>query len=161
MKRLIVLIIVCFGSTHLYSQEFKIIEDDKKCEDIINNRYVEPVDSFKNELKVTISISEFSVGKEEIKVDKTWTVSITDETPIIKVTKNGALRISTGKVIDNRMKYYIYKIHLYKKENGCWEEGSSTMDWNRLKLGKIMQDYGFGIPGRNNHIGFKGEVIIE
>ncbi len=161
MSKLITVIILCLGYVNLFSQDFKTIENDKICDENQAYNYVEPVDSFKNEVILTIEINEFSVGRDTEKIDKTWTGNIANETPIIKVNKEGAIRVSIGKVIDNGRKYYIYRIHLYKKINGCWEDQSSSVNWSRCKLGEITNGHGIGNKGTSDYVGFSGKISIE
>ncbi|MFY0643651.1 MAG: hypothetical protein JXR19_04225 [Bacteroidia bacterium] len=159
--KLITLIILCIGSTQIYAQEFKTIDNSEVCDESQTYNYVAPVESFKSKLTISIDISNFTVGRDSKKINKTWTGSVTDETPIIKVSKDGAIRIAVGRVIENGKKYYIYRIHMYKKIDGCWEDRSSYVSFARFNPGVINNGYGIGTQGTSEYIGFSGILTIE
>lgn len=149
------------GSIDLYSQDLKTIDDNKICDEILTYNYIEPVDSFKEVLKLTIEINEFSLGRETKEYNIVWSENISNESPIIQVSKDGAMRVSIGRVIDNGKNYYIYRVHLYKKIKRCWEDRSTSVNWSRCKLGVITNGYGIGNKGTSNYIGFSGKIKIE
>ncbi len=160
IKRLI-FILTSLGFLNSYSQDFKTIDNSQICDASQVSGYIEPVDSFKAELTVTLDLEEFTVGKQTKEIDNIWSGTITDETPIIKITKNGAIRVSIARIIDNEKRYYVYRLHLYEKTDGCWEEKNFRKDWSSFKLGTVTHGYGLGTKGSSDYIGFSGKLIIE
>gem|GEM_PF-2620370 len=120
-----------------------------------------PVASFNDSLTVTIRISTAKLAAENKEINFSASEVIADETPIFRITKQMGLSVSVGRIIENDLKFYIYKVHLFRKVNGCWEDASWDNNWSKFSLGEVSGGYAYGNEGTSGYIGFSGSISIE
>lgn len=161
MRKYSIIILLTCISTIIFAQDIKFIDNDNICEPGESDKKIEFVESFKDSLKLTLELETMTVSKKTEKIDFVYSEYIKDESSVIRITKNGALRLSIARVTENGKKYYLGKIHLYRKEGNCWEDITYFHDWEKISLGAINYGYGIGDQGTSNYIGYFGKVIIE
>lgn len=162
MKRTILFFVSLLISTLVFSQKVKTVERNKIC-DVPKKTYgtIEPVSEFKDSLKAIIQIRRITLGANSEEVDKTFTEMIKNESSVFKVTNEMAISVSIGRVEENGFKFYIYKIHLFRKIKGCWEDSSWDTSWTKFNLGNFTGGYGYGNEGASGFIRFSGNITVE
>lgn len=159
--KLIIILISLFNIINCRAQDVVIVNDKDVCTAVKDYSYVKAVDTFKTEVTITMDISSFSVARNTKKIDFSYSETIENETKIVQVTKKGAIRISIGRVVENGKKYYIFQVHLYKKDKECWREMSTFGNWTKCSLGTMTHGYAFGTKNTKNYIGFYGPIKIS
>lgn len=153
---LVFLISVC----SLSAQNNKDISDDEICNIPPNIQKINPVESFKDSLTLSIDLTEIYIGKRTKEIKFKHTEVITTESSLIKVTKDMAIKISVARVIDNGNKCYLFKIHLFEKYKDCWYDKNANGSWSIGKIGTVNAGYYHGIKGEDC-FGYDGEISIN
>lgn len=146
-----------------FAQKVKTIELEKICEPIQPEYYlyVEDVEEFIDTLTLRIQISSVTNGREVSNESLTFSEKIINESSIVQLSKEVALSICLARIVDQGKKYYIYSIHLYKKEGKCWEDINSMLNWSKCNLGVINSGYGIGNQGSSNFVGYTGNITLQ
>ncbi len=161
MKIAVIVLLTFFSFQVLIAQKVNTIDNEKICELGPSVDMNDFVDSFKDSLKLIINLHTISIGKKSEEVNFNYSGYFVNESDIIRVNKNFALRISVARVIENGNKAYLYKIHLLKKENDCWEDYSTQHAWDQGNLGTLNNGYAIGYEGTSSHIGYEGTILLE
>jgi hypothetical protein len=153
------LLVLSFTSN---AQKVKTLSNEDLCPKITPSYAlpISPVDEFKDSLELSISINKVTEGREELSVNLSFNETISNESSIVKLSKNVAMRISVGRVVENGEKFYIYAIHLYRKEKGCWEDVYPNTAWNMFSLGTVTGGQGYGNQGTSGFVSFNGNVSV-
>ena len=161
-KYLTILIALC--SVHLvFGQKVKTVAPEKVCDQNSQAIYfeVEDVEAFKDSLTLKLDIATVTNGKDVDSKGFKYSTKIKDESPIVQISKKVAFRISIARVVENGKKYYLYTIHLYRKEGKCWDDLYPNSSWDKCSLGSITNGYGIGNQGSSNYVGFSGDIILK
>jgi hypothetical protein len=157
----IAIILYFIASSYAVRGQHATINPDKLCENNQHQKAVSPVEEFKDSLKVTFNISSITVGSKTKELHTEITEKIKDETLIYKLSKDAAISFSVSRAVEMGQKYYYYKINLYRKVSGCWENVYTNSPWTRFNLGSIVSGYGIGVEGTSSFIGFRGSLLVE
>ncbi|MCB9334933.1 MAG: hypothetical protein H6586_02215 [Flavobacteriales bacterium] len=162
MKLILPIVLFITLSSVAYSQKTKTINLTDVCETVkIAYTTVDPVSDFKSNLHVKLKIDMLSDGLNEQQVDVDIVQEIEDETDIFQISKKVAISVSVARVKENGNKFYVYKIHLFRKIDGCWEDASIQNTWQKFNLGVVTGGYAYGSKGTSTYLGFSGTIIIE
>jgi hypothetical protein len=163
MKKYTLLIIAIVVSVETYSQKIKTIEFNQICDppkkEYGNN--VEAVDEFRDSLKATIQIDRITLGTNVEEVNRTFEEVFKDETQVYRLNNEMAISVSVARVVENDKKFYVYKLHLFRKIKGCWEDVCWDHAYSKFNLGNFTSGHGVGNEGSSTYIGFQGNVTIE
>ncbi len=154
-----VLFLGCF--TTLFAQDKNVIPDEEICDVPLYARGVSYVDRFRDTLNISINLDEVFIGKKSKKVEFSYSAKISNESSVIRVSKDLAIRISIARVVENGNKFYLYKIHLYEKYKDCWHDRSTNGSWGICNLGVVNGGFYYGAKGTKNCFGYKGSISIE
>jgi hypothetical protein len=157
-------LIILFGLLAIdgMAQKLKTIPIKDVCETVkIAYTSVEPVVEFKSNLTMKLKIGIVTNGLKDKSVSIDISEEISDESAIYQIDEKVAISLSVGRVIENRNKFYLYKIHLFRKINGCWEDSSIQSTWSKFNLGVVTGGYAYGSQGTSSYLGFSGTVSIE
>jgi hypothetical protein len=163
MIQQILLISAIFIGQLAFAQKVKTIDLDKVCDPIAQQYHyeVEDVDEFKDSLTLTIELTTVTDGRDVDYKAKRFTEKIKDESSIIMLSKTVAFSIAIARITEHGKKYYLYSIHLYRKDGKCWDDLNTNGTWSKCSLGTITSGYGFGNQGTSNFIGFSGSVRVK
>jgi hypothetical protein len=154
------LLVYVLSICSLSAQNKSDISDDELCDIPPNLQRINPVESFKDSLTLTIDIKEIYIGKKIKEIEFEHTEVITTESSIIKVNKDMAIRISIARVIDNGKKCYLYKIHLFERYKDCWYDKNATGGWSVGKIGTLNSGYYHGTKGEDC-FGYDGDITLN
>lgn len=141
MKKHLLLFAIIISSINAYAQ----IDDNEVCD----YYQIPSVDEFKSNLQLNIEITEISIGKKIEKIDFQYSEEMSDESSVIVVRKDIAIRISIGRVIENGNRYYIYNMKIFKRTKDCWEDTNPHPYWKKFNLGKLTNGYTTGKDLKN------------
>lgn len=144
----------------MHAQTKRDIADDDLCDIPSHLLRIQPVESFKDSVTLTINLNEIYVGKKTKSVKFVHTELITSESSIIEINKEMAIRVSIARVIDNGNKCYLYKIHLFEKYKDCWYDRDASGGWNLGKLGVVNSGFYHGTKGEDC-FGYEGDIILD
>lgn len=162
MKRTLLLLITLLTSIVVFSQKVNTLEINDIC-DAPKKTYgnIEAVNEFKDSLKATIQIYKITLGTKTEDLDETFIERIKNESTIYKLNNKMAISVSVGRIEENGDKFYIYKIHLFRKNKGCWEDTTRDTQWTKFNLGNFTSGYGYGFEGTKEFVRFSGNLSIE
>lgn len=144
----------------LSAQNNNNIPDNELCDIPPNLQRINPAESFKDSLTLTIDITEIYIGKKTKEIEFIYKEVITSESSIIKVNKDMAIRVSIARVIDNGKKCYLYKIHLFEKYKDCWYDKNASGGWSVGKIGTLNSGYYHGTKGEDC-FGYDGDITLD
>lgn len=162
MKTFLLLMVGVLTLMSGYAQKIKTIDRADICEaptKTYNN--ILPVTEFKDRLEVAISINEITLGSKTEQVDLFFIETITNESSVFKINGDMAISVSIGRVEENGSKFYLYKVHLFRKVKGCWEDSAWGTNWTKCNLGTVTHGYGYGNQGTSGFIQFAGGINVE
>jgi hypothetical protein len=145
---------IAFGQTPTMS--------NLKTECFSNNNYKNnSVSSFKDELTLKLDVTKISIDKTSEKITFSHSEKIKSESSLILINDTIAFKISIGRVVEYKVKKYLYKADLFRKYEGCWRAASPTNYWYEFYPGVVSAGLGFGYEATNGYLGFTGSLIIE
>ena len=158
-KLLFILIIFGFGAV-TYGQAPTMSNLRTEC--FSNNNYKNnSVSSFKDELTLKLDVTKITIDKTSEKISLSHSEKIKSESSLIQINDTIAFKISIGRVVEYKVKKYLYKADLFRKYEGCWRAASPTNYWYEFYPGIISAGFGFGYEGTNGYLGLTGSLIIE
>ena len=157
-RNVILLSVIILLSTSLISQE-RTINIDNTC--FVNNNYKNnSVESFKDQLTLTLDIVEITDGRISSNVDISFKEQIENES-LVQINESVALKISIVRAIDFGVKKYLYKFELFRRRGECWASAGGNGLWNEFYPGIITNGFAVGIENTAGYLGFNGSVMIE
>lgn len=128
----------------------KVCEPEKKEFDFS----VKPVDEFKDELTIDLTVEKAYDNYKNYNKKITYTETFTNETAIIQIAPNIGLQISVARVETGGKKYYLSSWTYYLKKGKCWEPMSENPSWSKMRLNSSTTGNSY------NGVGFEGDLKI-
>ena len=122
---------------------------------------IEFVDSFKDSLELSLTLDEVYLDESTEELEFNFKEKFSNSSSVIKVTENFAIQVSVVRVDDNRMKFYLYTIHMYERDEECWEDRNANSSWSTFALGNVNGGYVIGEKGSADCIGYRGDVVVR
>ena len=143
-----------FGQTATFS--------NLKTECFSNNSYKNnSVSTFKDELTLKLDITKISIDKTSEKISFSYSEKIKSESSLIQINDTIAFKISVARIVEYKVKKYLYKADLFRKYDDCWQAASPTNYWNEFYPGIISSGLSFGYEATTGYLGFTGSLIVE
>ena len=161
MKIICCIVLTLLASNLCLAQKVKTVKEKKVCKIDDSLFGITPVDSFKDSLKFTVKLTSTTEGKVTNESNLEYTEIILNESSILQISNNIAISISVERIEERAKKYYIHRIHMYRKEKKCWKDLSSTSSWSAFNLGAVNSGMSHGNKGSDDFWGYDGTLSLE
>lgn len=74
------------------------------------------ISKFKKNIPVEIKIKSITIGQQTVPVDVSFNGKISSETPVIMMNDSLGIKLVVGRVTENNLNKYVYKLLFYKKD---------------------------------------------
>lgn len=166
MKKYVLFAAISFSMVSSKAQTNGIVSVDSLC---VKTKFkleealmrVAPVDDFKDSVTLYLAITEIAVGAVRQNVSINIEEHFSNESKIYQLGDQLAISISVSRVFEGGQKFYVQKLNLFRKTNGCWRNETELQPWSKFNLGQGGGGYYYGTEGTENYIGFSAKSIIK